>query len=152
MPVWPLKWLLGRSEAETAGKFVKGKNSVKSVLCWQDPKSAQTQSGKFFHAGAAGAAGFPVFPWLKPACFIRACSCQDFEGEVSCLTRGAAYLNLLCLLGKKSVRHLREPSLFPCGKQLIKSSFWGHTGDKPISSCLFKTHALRPKQRQRSHG
>lgn len=50
LPVWPLKWLLGRSEAETAGKFasrvetVKGTNSVQSALCWKDPSSAQTHS------------------------------------------------------------------------------------------------------------
>lgn len=62
MPVWPLKWLLGRSEAETAGKFVKGKNSVKSVLCWQDPKSAQTR--RVLSSSMLGLLGLPGLPGL----------------------------------------------------------------------------------------
>lgn len=133
MPVWPLKWLLGRTEAETAGQFAsrvetgKGKNCKTSVVLEGSSLSPDMQFAKPFHPTVAG---FLMFPWLKSV-FIRVCSCQDCEGEVSCLTRDAAHLSLSCLLGKCQPAFERS-SLFLCGTQLIKSSFGGHIGGKPI--------------------
>lgn len=131
MPVWPLKWLLGRPEAETVGQFAsrvetgKGKNCKTSVVLEGSPLNPDMQFAKPFPT----VPGFLMFPWLKSV-FIRVCSCQDCEGGVSCLTRGAAHLSLPCLLGKMSA--FERLSLFLCGTQLIKSSFGGHIGDKPI--------------------
>lgn len=55
VPVWPLKWLLGRSEAETAGQFAsrvetgKGKNSKTSVVLEGSSLSPDMQFAKPFH-------------------------------------------------------------------------------------------------------
>lgn len=83
------------------------------MSCWKVPSSVQTWDvATYFTPDTPGSLNY--FPGSSQQGLLGLFLRQEFEGEVSCLSRGISPLALLLLLGKKNQASLRECPYFLC--------------------------------------